>query len=106
MTDSPDSSEQSRHREMIDSLTRQTAAMERLADLLPQVIAQNQVFLRVLMDREDDEPSRYLDGERSSSPAGNPDLRTRQQSRFASPRPFRRHAIQHCWVALPSSELR
>lgn len=62
MTDSPDSSEQSRHREMIDSLTRQTAAMERLADLLPQVIAQNQVFLRVLMDREDDEPSRYLDG--------------------------------------------
>jgi hypothetical protein len=47
---------------MIDSLTRQTAAMERLADLLPQVIAQNQVFLRVLMDREDDEPSRYLDG--------------------------------------------
>lgn len=49
---------------MIDSLTRQTAAMERLADLLPQVIAQNQVFLRLLTDRaeNDDEPTLYLDG--------------------------------------------
>lgn len=63
MTDSPDSSEHSRHREMMDSLQRQTAALERLADLLPQVIAQNQIFVRLLLDREErDEPERYLDG--------------------------------------------
>ncbi len=63
MTDSPESSEHSRHREMMDSLTRQTAALERLADLLPQVIAQNQIFVRLLLDREErDEPDRYLDG--------------------------------------------
>lgn len=37
--------------------------MERLADLLPQLIAQNQVFIRLLLDREDrDEPESYLDG--------------------------------------------
>jgi hypothetical protein len=48
---------------MMDSLTRQTAALERLADLLPQVIAQNQIFVRLLLDREErDEPDRYLDG--------------------------------------------
>ena len=51
------------HPELIAALTRQTDALERLANLLPQVIAQNQVFLRLLIDRdEDDEPERYLDG--------------------------------------------
>lgn len=54
----------SRHRELIESLSRQIKAMERLAELLPQVIAQNQVFLRLLTDRaeNDDEPTLYLDG--------------------------------------------
>lgn len=48
---------------LVESLNRQSAAMERLADLLPQLIAQNQVFIRLLLDREDrDEPESYLDG--------------------------------------------
>lgn len=63
MTDSPDLSEHSRHRDTMEALQAQTAAMARLADLLPQLIAQNQVFIRLLLDREDrDEPEAYLDG--------------------------------------------
>jgi hypothetical protein len=50
---------------LIQALTRQSEAMERLADLLPQIVAQNQVFLRLMMDRQEaDEPGVYLDGSR------------------------------------------
>lgn len=63
MSDSPASSGPSPHQELIDSLNRQSAVMERLADLLPQLIAQNQILMRALEDRDErEEPATYLDG--------------------------------------------
>lgn len=46
------------------SLERQAQAMERLAALLPQLVAVNQALIEILADREepDDEPQTYLDG--------------------------------------------
>lgn len=61
MPDSPASSDRCQHQALIDSLNRQSAAMERLADLLPQLVALNQMLLeRVTPD--DEERSTYLDG--------------------------------------------
>lgn len=63
MIDSHECSEQSRHRELVESLTRQSAAMERLADLLPQLVAANMALVAALTDRDEPEPAgTYLDG--------------------------------------------
>ena len=64
MTDSHECSEQSRHRELVESLTRTSAAMERLADLLPQLVAANMALVAALTDRDEPEPKepKYLDG--------------------------------------------
>ncbi len=49
---------------MIRSLERQTAVMERLVNLLPQLIASQQMLVEAIADRdkEDEEPQTYLDG--------------------------------------------
>ena len=49
---------------LVTSLNRQAAAMERLADLLPQLIAQNLMLIETIADRDPDETDepRYLDG--------------------------------------------
>lgn len=48
---------------LVTSLNRQSAAMERLADLLPQLIAVNQVLIEMIAERDEPEPSEtYLDG--------------------------------------------
>ena len=48
---------------LLEAMTRQSEAMERLANLLTPLIAQNQMLIDLLTarDGEDDEP-RYLDG--------------------------------------------
>ena len=51
----------------MQSLSRQAAVMERLADLLPQLIAQNQMLIELLAEaieepEKPDEPKTYLDG--------------------------------------------
>ena len=61
MPDSPASSDHCQHQALIESLNRQSAAMERLADLLPQLIALNQMLLERVAP-EDDERTTYLDG--------------------------------------------
>lgn len=64
MSDSPACSERCPHPELLQRLDRQAAVLERLADLLPQLIAQNQMLIGLLVDQEPDEPDepRYLDG--------------------------------------------
>jgi hypothetical protein len=63
MTDSHECSGHSRHRELVESLTRQSAAMERLADLLPQLVAANMSLVAALTERDEQEPvTTYLDG--------------------------------------------
>ena len=62
MTESPASSEPCRHQALIDSLTRQSAAMERLADLLPQLVAANMALVAALTDKDDEKRETYLDG--------------------------------------------
>jgi hypothetical protein len=48
---------------LVESLTRQSEAMERLADLLPQLVAANMALVASLTDRDQDEPAEtYLDG--------------------------------------------
>jgi len=63
MTGSHECSEHSQHRELIESLTRQSAAMERLTDLLPQLVAVNMALVAALTERDETEPREtYLDG--------------------------------------------
>jgi hypothetical protein len=62
MTDSHECSEHSRHRELVESLTRTSAAMERLADLLPQLVAANMALVEALTERDEPERETYLDG--------------------------------------------
>ena len=62
MTGSHEYSERSQHRELIESLTRQSAAMERLADLLPQLVAANMALVAALTERDEPERETYLDG--------------------------------------------
>jgi hypothetical protein len=46
-------------------LLRQAQAMERLVNLLPALIAQNQMLIELLADKQDaEEPATYLDGSR------------------------------------------
>jgi hypothetical protein len=72
MTDSHECSGQSRHRELVESLTRTSAAMERLADLLPQLVAVNMTLVSALTERDEHERDTYLDGSPLSAnrPAG------------------------------------
>lgn len=64
MPDSPSSSSSCPPSDLIQSLHRQTLAMERLANLLPQLVAVNQALLEALVsrDEEGEEATRYLDG--------------------------------------------
>lgn len=64
MSDSPECSDPCPHQALLQRLDRQSAVMERLADLLPQLIAQNQMLIALLLDQEPEAPaeSRYLDG--------------------------------------------
>lgn len=50
---------------LIDSLTRQSEAMERLADLLPQLVAANMALIQVISagdDENDGQPQYLADG--------------------------------------------
>lgn len=47
---------------LVASLTRQAEAMERLADLLPQLVAANMALVEALTHDDDDRVSTYLDG--------------------------------------------
>lgn len=64
----PSASSDSRHscsvcHHLGQSLTRQSEVMERLVDLLPQLIAVNQALIEALTDKDEPEPSEaYLDG--------------------------------------------
>lgn len=60
---SPASSSACPHPELMQCLLRQAQVMERLADLLPPLIAQNQMLIEALAEK--DEPEKgvtYLDG--------------------------------------------
>jgi len=58
---------------LIASLHRQTLVLERLANLLPQLVAQNQMLVKLAYEvvTEDDDgdevPKRYMDGTRIDS---------------------------------------
>lgn len=64
MSGSHECSEHSQHQELLQKLDRQAAAMERLADLLPQLVAANMALVQALAgdDDEDDGQPKYLDG--------------------------------------------